>query len=128
MILATFFFTLNSSRTLLHLNLEHLRDNYNLWGPSARICISLISPKRLEAHEAAVIAAAHQFTVGIHSGQFTNIDAVLVTHRLFTVQPTKDSRQKVTANFATNHLLGFVSRAGPTPSRRLLCGSVFTTL
>ncbi|KAH9064626.1 hypothetical protein EDB87DRAFT_1598434 [Lactarius vividus] len=100
---------LNALGTILDLDLKSLRDNYDLWGPSARICISLVDPNRVGDHILAVASAAYLFTNNVK--QFDGLNAALVSHRLFAVRPTKDSRQKVTAEFASRHLLGFVSRA-----------------
>ncbi|KAH8981944.1 hypothetical protein EDB86DRAFT_3129307 [Lactarius hatsudake] len=100
---------LNALGTILDLNLKSLRDNYDLWGPSTRICISLTDPNQVRDHRLAVASAAYQFTnnvVGLES-----FDAASVSHQLFAVRPTKDSRQDVTVEFASDHLLGFISRA-----------------
>ncbi|KAH9011684.1 hypothetical protein EDB84DRAFT_1647058 [Lactarius hengduanensis] len=100
---------LNALGTILDLNLKSLCDNYDLWGPSARVCISLMDPDRVGDHILVVASAAYQFINNIK--QFDRLNAALLSHRLFAVQPTKDSRQDVTAEFASRHLLGFVSHA-----------------
>ncbi|KAH9030527.1 hypothetical protein EDB85DRAFT_1429344 [Lactarius pseudohatsudake] len=100
---------LNALGTILDLNLRSLRDNYDLWGPSARTCILLTDPNQVRHHRLAVASAAYQFTNNVK--QFDGLNVALVSHRLFAVRPTKDSRQDVTAEFASRHLLGFVSRA-----------------
>ncbi|KAH9077651.1 hypothetical protein EDB83DRAFT_2345111 [Lactarius deliciosus] len=100
---------LNALGTMLDLNLKSLRDNYDLWGPSARTCILLTNPNQVWHHRLAVASAAYEFTSNVK--QFDGLNAALVSHRLFTVRPTKNSRQHVTAEFASRHLLGFVSRA-----------------
>jgi len=95
--------------TILKLNVETLRGNYYSWGPSARTCISLMDDKQLVDHIDHVASAADQFTR--NCSKFQDIDAVMVSHRLFCVRPTSESRQHATANFATDHLLGFISSA-----------------
>ncbi|KAH9048862.1 hypothetical protein EDB84DRAFT_1574436 [Lactarius hengduanensis] len=100
---------LNALGTILDLNLKSLRDNYDLWGPSARTCISLMDPDQVGAHILTVASAAYEFTSNVK--QFDGLNAALVSHRLFAVKPIEGSRQTVTAEFASRHLLGFVSRA-----------------
>ena len=110
MILTAFSFTLTSSySTILNLNLTSLHNNYTVWGPSARSCITLMDPKQLEDYERAVKSAATYFTQ--NSSQFSQLDAVLASHRLIIVRPSKQSRQDVTAEFASDHILGLVSCA-----------------
>jgi hypothetical protein len=72
--------------TIRHLDIERLRDNYNIWGPSARTCISVLTPHRLDRHILAVISAANYFTR--HFDQFDDLDAVVVFHQLYVVRPT----------------------------------------
>ncbi|KAH9035027.1 hypothetical protein EDB85DRAFT_951016 [Lactarius pseudohatsudake] len=100
---------LNALGTILDLNFKSLCDNYNLWGPSTRICILLTDPNQVRDHILAVASAAYQFTNNVDG--LESLDAALVSHQLFTVRPTKDSRQVVTVEFASGHLLGFISSA-----------------
>jgi hypothetical protein len=102
-------FTLNSSYSLIkHFNVKRLRENYKLWGPSARTCISLLDDKKVNVYRQSVESAADEFSTNVN--QYVGLNAVLVLHRLFFVRPDK-SRQDVIATFASPHVLGFVSRA-----------------
>jgi hypothetical protein len=98
---------LNSLRTILNFNVKTLQDNYNLWGASARTCIALTDPLQVKDYQQSVASAADKFT---QNSQFKTPDVVFVSHRLFTVRPG-ETRQEITATFATNNILGLVSRA-----------------
>jgi hypothetical protein len=56
-----------------------------------------------------VTSAAHWFTKNFDQSE--ELHAALALHRLIVVQPTIDCRQEVTAKFASEYLLTFVSRA-----------------
>lgn len=95
---------------ILHLDLKCLHDNYYLWGPVTRTCITLADPKRLGHHEMAVAVAALRFTKDVI--QFGDLDSLTVSHQLFSVRPNLEegSRQDVTVDFATRNIFGFVLR------------------
>jgi hypothetical protein len=106
----TTYFTLSSSySTIFCLNLKLLRKNYNLWGPSARTCIALMNAENIRGHKRALTSAAYQFPNDFD--KFGELHAGLVSHQLVTVRPTIESREVVTAEFASEHVLSFVSRA-----------------
>lgn len=96
---------------ILHLDLKCLHDNFRLWGPIARTCIDLADPRHLAHHNETVASAARDLTKKID--QFADLDSLMVSHQLISVRPDlrNGSRQNVTVDFATKHLLGFVSRA-----------------
>lgn len=94
--------------TVLDLNHKSLLDNYNLWGANTRTCIKLLDPREVEPYAALVTFAAELFTRD--SNQFENSDPTLVSHQLFVVRPGT-SRRCAKVEFASNHVLGFVSRA-----------------
>ncbi len=61
-ILTTFILPRSSCSKILHLNTESLHNIYNLWDPSARICISLAKdPDNVGGHEWAAVKAAYYF-------------------------------------------------------------------
>ncbi|KAH9984470.1 hypothetical protein BJV77DRAFT_182514 [Russula vinacea] len=91
-----------------NLDVERLHKNYRLWGPSARTCITLMDTMRVVAHERSVEVAADEFTSNIR--QFANIDEMASSHRLIVAWPTATKRTAYPA-FASNYILGFVSRA-----------------
>lgn len=69
--------------------------------------MSLVSTKLTKKHEMQVESIATEFTK--NCSQFEKLNAVTVSHRLFTVHP-HHTRQEMTVKFATNHILGIVSR------------------
>ncbi|KAI9439307.1 hypothetical protein H4582DRAFT_130435 [Lactarius indigo] len=92
----------------LGLNTQTLRDNYNSWGPSARVCVSLTKdPNKVRSHAQSVVRAAYGLTSD--GRQFDGFRFVS-THQLFVVRPT-DSRQVTAVEFGTNRLRGIVARA-----------------
>ncbi|KAN0136591.1 hypothetical protein V8E53_005638 [Lactarius tabidus] len=97
--------------TILHLDLKCLHDNYHLWGPDARTCITLADSKRLPHHQMAVAVASRQFTKEVI--QFGDFDSLKLLDPLFSVRPNlqEGSRQAVTVDIATKNILGLVSRA-----------------
>lgn len=103
MIHVTFLFTLTSNSIILHRDHKHLMDNYHLWGPSARTCMSLTNPKRLQRYEQLVASAVDRFVENHRQFSFLNTASLLP--RLFTVQPTHGSRQQITVKFAIDHVL-----------------------
>ncbi|KAH9001047.1 hypothetical protein EDB92DRAFT_2847 [Lactarius akahatsu] len=97
---------LNALGKILGLNAERLRNNYNLWGPSARVCISLTkNPDDVGSHAQSVADAANSLTS--QYGDFKSTS----TRKLFVVRPTSSSRRMATVEFGTNHLRGIVARA-----------------
>ncbi|KAH9180779.1 hypothetical protein EDB89DRAFT_66709 [Lactarius sanguifluus] len=97
---------LNALGKILGLNAERLRKNYNLWGPSVRVCISLTkNPDDVGSYAQSVADAADSLTSQYDDFKSTS------TRELFVVRPTSSSRQMVTEEFGTNHLRGIVARA-----------------
>lgn len=96
---------------ILNQDLDLMRKNYKLWGPSARTCMSLTNDNALERHKRKLDRAVDRFTKDFT--QFEKIDAASVSHQLFVVRPT-ESRQYETVEFASDHVLGLVSRAYAT--------------
>jgi hypothetical protein len=102
-------FMLSSSYSLIkRLDVERLCKNYDLWGPSARTCMSLMDGGQLEDYKRSVESAADKFTRDV--GQFADLDDMSVSHRLLVLLPCK-TRRTVTATLASDHVLGFVFRA-----------------
>ena len=96
---------------MLNQDLDLMRRNYNLWGPSARTCICLTDDYALVRHKWELADAVDRLTR--NSAQFESIDAVSVLDELFVVRPT-ESRQCETVEFASDHVLGLVTRAYAT--------------
>ena len=86
-----------------------MRKNYKLWGPSAHTCIKLMDENHVASHQEKVISAANHFTKMF--GQEEEVNAAMASHEIFVVRPTDRSRQERTVEFASSHVLGFVSRA-----------------
>ncbi|KAH9048878.1 hypothetical protein EDB84DRAFT_1556546 [Lactarius hengduanensis] len=94
---------------ILGLDTQSLRDNYNSWGPSARLCVTFTrTPILIPGHKQAVIRAAREFIQKV--GHFDILDMSLASHRIIIARPTA-VRQVATAEYGTNRLRGFVSRA-----------------
>ncbi|KAH9071614.1 hypothetical protein EDB83DRAFT_260484 [Lactarius deliciosus] len=94
---------------ILDLDGESLQNNYNLWGPSARDCISLMKdPKDVSSHAQSVVQAVHNLakdTSQFSDFQFTS------TQQLFVIRPAADSRQVPAVEFGTNYLRRAVAHA-----------------
>jgi hypothetical protein len=67
--------------------------------------------KQLMNHKLAVASAVDQFTNLNRSGDPNRVLELVLLDQLFAVRPKSESRQAVTVKIATDHLLGFVSRA-----------------
>ncbi|KAH8990815.1 hypothetical protein EDB92DRAFT_1816611 [Lactarius akahatsu] len=94
---------------ILGLDTQSLRDNYNSWGPSARLCVTFTrTPILVPGHKQAVIRAAREFTQEVN--HFDILDMSLASQRIIIARPTA-VRQVATAEYGTNRLRGFVSRA-----------------
>ncbi|KAH9030506.1 hypothetical protein EDB85DRAFT_2146652 [Lactarius pseudohatsudake] len=94
---------------ILGLDTQSLRDNYNSWGPSARLCVTFTrTPILVLGHKLAVIRAAREFIQKVD--RFDILDMSLASHRIIIARPTA-VRQVATAEYGTNRLRGFVSRA-----------------
>ncbi|KAH9169343.1 hypothetical protein EDB89DRAFT_1478125 [Lactarius sanguifluus] len=94
---------------ILGLNTESLRDNYNSWGPCARLCVTFTrTPRLVLEHKQAVIRAAREFIQEVD--RFDILAMSLASHRLIVARPTA-VRQLASAEYGTNRLRGFISRA-----------------
>ena len=96
---------------MLNQDLDLVRRNFNLWGPSARTCIWLTNDYALVRHKWVLANAVNRLIR--NSAQFESIDAVSVLDELFVVRPT-ESRHCETVEFASDHVLGLVTRAYAT--------------
>ncbi|KAF8269549.1 hypothetical protein EI94DRAFT_1799111 [Lactarius quietus] len=96
---------------ILHVDIDLLRDNYNKWGPSARLCIDLTrQPEEAKAHESDVVKAAYNLTRS--DVEFDALDKELPTHRIFFQRPKSPSdRRESKLEFGTDHLRAIVARA-----------------
>ncbi|KAI9456558.1 hypothetical protein BJY52DRAFT_1187842 [Lactarius psammicola] len=95
---------------ILGLDIESLRNNYDSWGPLARVCIRLTkAPTRVQGYEKSVVEAATELTMKHNDfADFTTS----ATNKLFIVGPISPSRrQESTVEFGTNCLRGIVARA-----------------
>jgi hypothetical protein len=112
MTLSTFIFMPSSSRSkLLDLNSKILRDNYNSWGPSARICVRFAEyPELICSHEQAVFDAASEVTKGYHS-PFDHFRSPSARHDIFVIRPSPGYRELPRVEFGTNHLRDIFARA-----------------
>ncbi|KAH8986944.1 hypothetical protein EDB86DRAFT_2832479 [Lactarius hatsudake] len=94
---------------ILGLDTQSLRDNYNSWGPSARLCVRFTrTPRLVLEHKQAVIRAAREFIQEVD--RFDILAMSLASRRLIVARPTA-VRQVATADYGTNRLRGFISRA-----------------
>ena len=99
-----------SCSKLLNLNPDTLRDNYNSWGPSAHLCISLTKdPDEAKSHIWSLDEAAYHFITDDRFDDFTSLESSL-THRLFVVRPANPSRRRSVLQFATNHIREVILR------------------
>ncbi|KAI9463713.1 hypothetical protein BJY52DRAFT_1184710 [Lactarius psammicola] len=95
---------------ILGLDIESLRNNYDSWGPSARVCIRLTkTPTRVRGYENSVVEAADELTMKHNDfADFTTS----ATNKLFIIGPKSPSqRQESIVEFGTNRLRGYVARA-----------------
>jgi hypothetical protein len=99
----------SSYRTVRRLDIDLLRKNYTQWGPSTRTCIKLMTPIHLEDHKQALTSAAYWFTK--NADQYDELKVAQMSHQLIVVRPATESRQSLTADFASQFLLTFISRA-----------------
>jgi hypothetical protein len=94
---------------ILHLDANSLRKYYDLWGPSARLCVRLTrNPNRVAAYEDRVVTGADELAK--YHDQFNNSNQDSPIHRLFVVRPAPD-RLTSHKDFATNHVREIVSCA-----------------
>ena len=97
------------SKTLGH-NTEILRDNYNVWGPSARNCLRFAEePEAICAHERDVFDAA--FELIKDTSHFTSRKSLLAMHQIVVIRPSPKSRRIAIAEFGTNRLRDIFARA-----------------
>jgi hypothetical protein len=68
----------------------------------------LKTPVELEDHKQALISAAYWFTK--NANQHDELEVAQLSHQLIIVRPTIKSRQRATADFASQFLLTFISR------------------
>ncbi|KAF8274009.1 hypothetical protein EI94DRAFT_979562 [Lactarius quietus] len=97
---------------ILHVDINLLRDNYNKWGPSTRLCMDLtrLPYKDVKAHESDVVKAAYDLIKG--DVEFDALDKESPIHRIFVQRPKSLSdRQESIVEFGTDHLRAIVARA-----------------
>ncbi|KAF8274006.1 hypothetical protein EI94DRAFT_1714501 [Lactarius quietus] len=84
-------------------------QNYNSWGPSARLCISLAGqPEVAEAHESDVVNDAFKLTMS--DVEFDDLGKGSPAHRIFVQRPTSN-RRIPRLEFGTDRLRAIVARA-----------------
>jgi hypothetical protein len=92
---------------ILHLDANSLRKYYDLWGPSARLCISLTrNPNYVAGYEDRVVMGADLLTKDHDQFNTSNQDSPI--HRLFfVVRPAPDRRTSY-EDFAINRICEIV--------------------
>ncbi len=68
-----------------------------------------MSDDAVEVHKEEVVSDAEEFINDYN--RYAQVDVAVTSHRLFVVRPTAKSRQVVTVNFGSNHLVGFIATA-----------------
>lgn len=95
---------------MLGLNGEALQRHSEMWGPSAHVCIALERNSAfVQDLTLDVQGAATTFVQNFIPGN--QLNAIMVSHKLFAIRPEDEERYRMVAEIATKHIEGYIMDA-----------------